>query len=225
MSADSPATYFNRSESPDSLPVTQNPPDLAHTVPSSRATLTRFDTPSKSPLVPLCEFAGCFSSTYLKQRRFDIRIGILKTRMPFFKTVRESIMTKGLSSESRELRRHLLSHNSPDVAVSMAKSGYKDPVGLIIEMTDEAGKQLTYAALERQGMPRHEIPELIASYCKNAIPTFKAVVTFEIAMKVLPLTSDTAEQSLSAPRRPGVHWIVIVAGGGNSYAQVPVGTR
>ena len=131
-------------------------------------------------------------------------------------------MNNGLSDKSRQLRRHLLSHNGPDVADSMAKSGYKDPVGLIIEMTDEVGKQLTYAALERQGMPRHEIPELIASYCKNAIPTFKAVVTFEIAMKVLPLTSDTAEQSLSAPRPPGVHWIVIVAGGGNSYAQVPL---
>ena len=104
----------------------------------------------------------------------------------------------------------------------MAESGYDDPVGLIIEMTDEVGKQLTYAALERQGMPRHEIPELIASYCRNAIPTFKAVMPFETAMQVLALTSDTAEQNLSAERRPGTGWIVIVAGGGNSYAQVPV---
>ncbi|MCA9012918.1 MAG: hypothetical protein KDB01_24370 [Planctomycetaceae bacterium] len=78
-------------------------------------------------------------------------------------------MTDGLSEKSRELRRHLLSHNGPDVAKSMAESGYEDPVGLIIEMTDEVGKQLTYAALERQGMPRHEIPELIASYCRNAV--------------------------------------------------------
>ncbi len=132
-------------------------------------------------------------------------------------------MTKGLSNQSRQLRRHLLSHNGPDVAASMAKSGYKDPVGFIIEMTDEVGKQLTYAALERQGMARHEIPELIASYCKNAIPTFKAIMPIEVAKKILSLTSDTAEQSLSAPRPPGVHWIVIVAGGGNSYAQVPVG--
>ena len=36
-----------------------------------------------------------------------------------------------------------------------------DPVGLIVEMTDDIGKQLTYAALEKQGMPKHEIPELI----------------------------------------------------------------
>ena len=134
-------------------------------------------------------------------------------------------MTKGISEKSKQLRRHLLNHNGPDVVQRMQESGMADPVGMIIEMTDDIGKQLTYAALEKQGMPRHEIPELIASYCKNAIPTFKAVVTFETAMKVLPLTSDTAEQSLSAPRPRGVHWIVIVAGGGNSYAQVPVTKR
>ena len=134
-------------------------------------------------------------------------------------------MTKGISEKSKQLRRHLLNHNGPDVVQRMQESGMADPVGMIIEMTDDIGKQLTYAALEKQGMPRHEIPELIASYCKNAIPTFKAVVTFETAMKVLPLTSDTAEQSLSAPRPPGVHWIVIVAGGGNSYAQVPLAKR
>jgi len=134
-------------------------------------------------------------------------------------------MTKGISEKSKQLRRHLLNHNAPDVMKRMQESGMADPVGMIIEMTDDIGKQLTYAALEKQGMPKHEIPELIASYCKNAIPTFKAVVTFETAMKVLPLTSDTAEQSLSAPRPPGVHWIVVVAGGGNSYAQVPVRTK
>ena len=133
-------------------------------------------------------------------------------------------MTKGISEKSKQLRRHLLNHNGPDVVQRMQESGMADPVGMIIEMTDDIGKQLTYAALEKQGMPKHEIPELIASYCKNAIPTFKAVVTFETAKKVLPLTSDTAEQSLSAPRPPGVHWIVVVAGGGNSYAQVPVRT-
>ena len=106
----------------------------------------------------------------------------------------------------------------------MQQSGMADPVGLIVEMTDDVGKQLTHAALEKQGMPKHEIPELIASYCKNAIPTFKCVVSFDTARKILPITSETALQNLNAPRKPGVHWIVIVAGGGNSYAQVPVRT-
>jgi len=139
----------------------------------------------------------------LGQRRFDERFGILKTRIPFRKTVLESSMTKGLSNESRKLRRHLLSHNGPDVVERIQQSGLADPVGLIIEMTDDIGKQLTYAALEKQGTPRHEIPELIASYCKNAIPTFKAVVSFETALKILPLTSESAEQNLKGPRRPG----------------------
>jgi len=101
-------------------------------------------------------------------------------------------------------------------------SGLADPVGLILEMTDDIGKQLTYAALEKQGMPRHEIPELIASYCKNAIAPFKCVVSLETALKLLPLTSETALQNLKGPRRPGTQWIVIVGGGGNRYAPVPV---
>jgi hypothetical protein len=105
----------------------------------------------------------------------------------------------------------------------MQESGMADPVGMIVEMTDDIGKPLTCAALEKQGMPRHEIPERIASYCKNAIPTFKCVVSFETAMKILPITSETALQNLSAPRKPSVHWIVVVGGGGNSYAQVPLG--
>lgn len=131
-------------------------------------------------------------------------------------------MTKGLSNESRELRRHLLAHNGPDVVQRMQESGMADPVGMIIEMTDDTGKQLTYAALELQGMLKQDIAELIAKYCREAIPTLKVVVDFETAKSVLSLTSDTAEQNLSVPRRLGAHWIVIVAGGGNSYALVPV---
>lgn len=131
-------------------------------------------------------------------------------------------MNKGLSDKSRELRRHLLSHNGPDVVHRMQASGFEDPVGLIIEMTDDTGKQLTYAALELQGMLKQDIAELIASYCRQAIPTLKIVADFETAKSVLSLTSDTAEQNLSVPRRLGSHWIVVVAGGGNSYALVPV---
>ena len=125
-------------------------------------------------------------------------------------------MPKGLSEKSKVLRRHLLNHNAPDVMNRMQKSGMSDPVGLIVEMTDDIGKQLTYAALEKQGMPKHEIPELIASYCKNSIPTFKCVVSFETARNMLPISSETALQNLTAPRKPGVHWIVIVGGGGGN---------
>ncbi len=131
-------------------------------------------------------------------------------------------MNTGLSEKSKQLRRHLLNHNALDVMKRMQESGMSDPVGLIVEMTDDIGKKLTYAALEKQGMSKHEIPELIASYCKNAIPTFKCVVSFDTAKKILQITSETAVQNLTAPRKPGVHWIVIVGGGGNSYAQVPM---
>ena len=131
-------------------------------------------------------------------------------------------MKRGVTQESKELRRHLLPHNGPDVVERMQQSVHSDPVGLIIEMTDDIGKQLTYAALEKQGMPKHEIPELIASYCKNAIPTFKCVVSFETAKKILPITSETALQNLKGSRRPAARWIVIVGGGWNSYAQVMV---
>jgi hypothetical protein len=134
----------------------------------------------------------------------------------------EKRMSHGISEQSKQLRRHLLNHNAPDVMKWMQESGMADPVGMIIEMTDDIGKQLTYAALEQQGMSRHEIPELIAFYCKNTIPTFKCVVSFETAKSLLPITSETALQNLTAPRKPGVHWIVVVGGGGNSYAQFPV---
>jgi hypothetical protein len=134
-------------------------------------------------------------------------------------------MGRGISEKSKQLRRHLLNHNGPDVVQRMQESGMADPVGMIIEMTDDIGKQLTYAALEKQDMPKHEIPELIESYCKNAIPTFKCVVSFDTAKKILHITSETAVRNLTAPRKSGVHWIVIVAGGGSSYAQVPVANR
>jgi hypothetical protein len=47
----------------------------------------------------------------------------------------ESAMTDGLSRKSQELRRHLLSHNGPDVVRRMQEAGFKDLVGLILEMT------------------------------------------------------------------------------------------
>ncbi len=60
-------------------------------------------------------------------------------------------MEKGLTEQSKQLRRHLLNHNAPDVMKWMQESGMEDPVGMIVEMTDDIGKQLTYAALEKQG--------------------------------------------------------------------------
>jgi len=65
-------------------------------------------------------------------------------------------------------------------------------------------------------------PSRVSSSAIVSCEEFNAVVTFEIALKILALTSETAEQNLKGPRRPGTRWIVIVGGGGNSYALVPV---
>lgn len=122
-----------------------------------------------------------------------------------------------------ELRRHLLRFNGDDIVRRMKESGLETPVGLIVEMTDPMGKVLTYAALESDGVPKHEIPEVIARYTRNqATPTFLCVVDLPVAKKILSATSESAESNLSAPLSPGRAFVVVVAGGGNSYAQVAV---
>ena len=130
-------------------------------------------------------------------------------------------MDPGLSKNSMELRRHLLRFNGEDIVRRMKNSGVKSPVGLIVEMTDPMGKVLTYAAMETSGVPKHEIPELIARYTKDqATPTFLCVVDFPVAKRILSATSESAESNLSAPLPPGRAFVVVVAGGGNSYAKV-----
>jgi hypothetical protein len=49
-------------------------------------------------------------------------------------------MECGISEKSKQLRRHLLNHNGPNVVQRMQESGIADPVGMIIEMTDDVGK-------------------------------------------------------------------------------------
>lgn len=58
-------------------------------------------------------------------------------------------MTNGLSRKCQELRRHLLSHNGPDVVRRMQASGFKDLVRLIIEMTVNGGEKLWRLAGEK----------------------------------------------------------------------------
>lgn len=131
-------------------------------------------------------------------------------------------MSDGVSKASLELRRHLLAQNAVEIVSAMQKSGLQDPVGLIVEMTDPFGKQLVYGILESRGMQKSEIAERIAALSRNSIPTFTAVVSLEQAKKTLSLSSETAEMNLSAQRPAGTYWIVVIAGGGNSYSQVPL---
>ncbi len=131
-------------------------------------------------------------------------------------------MEPGLSQSSMELRRGLLRYNGEEILRRMRESGLSDPVGLIIDATDPMGKSITYSAVQAEGVPKHEIPEILARLSRNeSIPTFLMVLTLETAKRVLVATSESAESNLSAPRRAGTAWVVIIAGGGNSYAQVP----
>ena len=106
---------------------------------------------------------------------------------------------EGVSHESMMLRRHLLAHNA------------------------DIGKALVYAILESRGMSKHEIPEHLVKFTKNeSTPTFLCVCDLESARKVLPATSETALQNLSTPIPDGKALVVVIAGGGNSYAMVPI---
>ena len=49
-------------------------------------------------------------------------------------------MEKGLSEQSKQLLRHLRNPNAPDVMKWMQKYGMADPVGMVVEMTDDIAK-------------------------------------------------------------------------------------
>jgi len=56
-------------------------------------------------------------------------------------------MTKGISEQSKQLRRHLLNQNGPDLVRRMQESGMADPVGMIIEITDDIGNRPYFSSL------------------------------------------------------------------------------
>lgn len=121
-------------------------------------------------------------------------------------------INQGLSEQSKQLRWHLLNENAPDVMKWMQGSGKADPVGMIVKMTDDIGKQLAYAAAENQGMPRQEIPRLIAFYCKIGLPDDQLCRQLRDHKKILTILSEPALQNLTASRKPSVHWGAIVGG-------------
>ena len=130
---------------------------------------------------------------------------------------------EGVSQQSMMLRKHLLSHNADEIIGKMRASGLAAPVGIIVDTTDEIGKALVYAILESRGMSKHEIPEHLVKFTKNdSTPTFLCVCDLDSARKVLPATSETALQNLSTPIPIGRALIVVIGGGGNSYAMVPI---
>jgi hypothetical protein len=95
------------------------------------------------------------------------------------------------------LRRHLLAHNADEIIGKIKASELAEPVGMIIDTTDEIGKALVYAILESRGMSKQEIPEHLVKFTKNeSTPTFFCVCDLESAR--------------------------VIGGGGNSYAMVPI---
>jgi len=103
---------------------------------------------------------------------FNTRFGILDSRITSSKIVVELNMPHGRSQESRELRRHLLSHNGPSVAEWMTKSEYDDPVGLI-ETTDDIGKQRPKSANNRSNC----MPYPVLSSPKGQYPVLSQAET------------------------------------------------
>ena len=116
----------------------------------------------------------------------------------------------------------MLEHNGDEIARRMIESGFDNPVGIIVEMTDNIGKSLAYAAMEAEGIPKYEIPELIAKLSRDSIPTFLCVFHFEDAKRLMARTSDSAEEHFDAPGKPGTSIVVVIARGGNTYAHVPL---
>ena len=102
-------------------------------------------------------------------------------------------MQAGLTNQAMLLRRHMLEHNGDEIARRMIESGFDNPVGIIVEMTDN-----------------------------DSIPTFLCVFHFEDAKRLMARTSDSAEEHFDAPGKPGTSIVVVIARGGNTYAHVPL---
>jgi hypothetical protein len=130
-------------------------------------------------------------------------------------------MEDGFSEKSKALRRALLEHNAQNILQQMLSAGLKDPVGIIIDMTDAHGQEMAKAILEREGKSPEDIEQLVDAHSgQNVIPTLKIVIQFDFALALLGASSPTAKQNLGVLRPPGTYFIVAVGGGGNSYMQV-----
>jgi hypothetical protein len=130
---------------------------------------------------------------------------------------------EGMSQESMRLRRRLLTHNASMISKLIKASRLANPMGWIVDTTDEIGKGFCYPVLESQGLSKHEISELLATHIKNgATPTILGVSSLELARKLLPIISDNALQILSKPMPKGMGMVVVIAGGGNTYGIVPL---
>jgi hypothetical protein len=124
-------------------------------------------------------------------------------------------------------RRHMLETNLDAVRSALARSECDDPVGFVIDATDHGGRQLVVHLLaERDGVDEGEAEAILDRQAREyrtrgQFPTLVLAADWAFAEGVLPMLSPTATESLKKARRcrqPGQYLVVVVGGGGNTYA-------
>jgi len=127
---------------------------------------------------------------------------------------------KGLTNDDKARRYSMINYNMNAIMGLMRDSGFADPVGLLVDPTDEYGRDIAQAIFELTYGEGSK--DKFVDQCQNIdrIPTLMTVLGFEQAKELLAITSPTATKNLATPRQPNVRFVVAIAGGGNSYVGV-----
>lgn len=126
----------------------------------------------------------------------------------------------GLTNDDRTRRYSMIEYNMNAIIGLMSASGFADPVGLLIDITDEYGKIIAQAVFEK--VYGEGTKDKFVEQCQSIdrIPTMMTVIPFDKAAELLSITSPTATKNLATPRPPNTHFVVAIGGGGNSYAGI-----
>lgn len=127
---------------------------------------------------------------------------------------------KGLTNDDKARRYSMIEYNMNAIMGLMRDSGFDDPVGLLIDPTDNYGKEIAQAIFETNYGKGSKDKFVDQCQSIDRIPTMMTVITLEQAKEILTITSPTATKNLATPRPPNTHFVVAIAGGGNSYAGV-----
>ncbi len=127
-------------------------------------------------------------------------------------------MKEGTSEQSKKFRYDMLSFHLGTIVKHMTDSGFDNPIGLIIDTSDNYGSQIAKAAAQERGIDYQQ--HLDTCIAENTIPTMLLVLPFEMARQLLQLTANNASSHLRTPLPPDAHWVVCVAAGGNTYAGI-----
>ena len=141
---------------------------------------------------------------------------------------------KGTTPKDKRDRRHLLSENLDQLIEAMKNSGIRNPVGIVVDVTDRLGSVMCRMALIKSGMTDEEAKRHLDTMTsemaeQNQFPTLTFVISWTIANQLLPLTSPTAKKhlvELQSQYKVGTsskYLVVAVGNGGNTYgiAEIP----